>query len=65
MAERGEQCGLSKRNICVFLILVGIAILCMLLMMYTLFYARPHASETIENGPHSSLRLDPSSTVHS
>lgn len=64
MAERGEQCGLSKRNVCVFLLLVGIGILCVLLMMYTLFYARPHANSTIQNGQQSSLS-EPRGAVHS
>jgi hypothetical protein len=58
MNERGAACGMDKRKVCVFLLLVGIGILCLLLMVYTLFYARPHANTTIENGQHSSLRLD-------
>ena len=65
MTERGENCGLSKRNVCVFLILVGIGVLCLLLMVYTLFYARPRANTTIENSGHSCLRSGPGSFVRS
>jgi hypothetical protein len=57
MNERGAACGMDKRKVCVFLILVGIGILCLLLMVYTLFYARPHTDPTIQQGQHSSLRL--------
>jgi hypothetical protein len=65
MIERGENCCLSKRNVCVFLMLVGIGLLCLVLIVYTLFYARPHANSTIQNGSHSSLRLEPRTSVHS
>ena len=51
--------GMDKRKVCVFLILVGVAILCLCVLMYTLFYARPHS--TIEQGGHSLLqRIAPS-----
>jgi hypothetical protein len=65
MNERDAACGMDKRKVCVFLILVGIGVLCLLLLVYTLFYARPHTSPAIQNGQHSSLRLDPSTVVRS
>jgi hypothetical protein len=46
--------GMDKRKVCVFLILVGVAILCLCVLVYTLFYARPHI--TIEQGGHSLLQ---------
>ena len=54
MVERGAACGMDKRKVCVFLILVGVAILCLCVLMYTLFYARPHS--TIEQRGHSLLQ---------
>jgi hypothetical protein len=65
MNERGAACGMDKRKVCVFLILVGIGILCVLVMLYTLFFARPHTSPTIQNEPHSSLRLETHTPVRS
>ena len=56
---------LDKRKVCVFLILVGIGILCLVLMVYTLFYARPRANPAIQKGGHSSLRSNPSRSVRS
>ena len=46
--------GMDKRKVCVFLILVGVAILCLCVLVYTLFYARPHS--TIEQRGHSLLQ---------
>jgi hypothetical protein len=65
MTERSEQCGMGKGKVCVFLVLVGAGLACVLLMMYMLFYARPHTDQTIQNGPHSSLRLTPDTSLHS
>lgn len=65
MNERGAACGMDKRKVCVFLVLVGIGILCLLLIVYTLFYARPQTSPAIQSGQHSSFRLDPSTFVRS
>lgn len=48
--------GMDKRKVCVFLILVGVAILCLCVLGYTLFYARPHTNPTIEQGGHSLLQ---------
>jgi hypothetical protein len=56
---------MDKRKVCVFLILVAIGLLCLCVMVYTLFYARPHGNSTIQNGAHSSLRLDARTSVHS
>jgi hypothetical protein len=56
---------MDKRKVCVFLILVGVGLLCLLLMAYMLFYASPRANSTIQNGAHSSLRLDARTSVHS
>jgi hypothetical protein len=56
---------MDKRKVCVFLILVGIGLLCLLLMAYMLFYASPRGNPTIQNGAHSSLRLDARTSVHS
>ena len=52
----GSSGSMDKRKVCVFLILVVIGLLCFLLMVYTLFYARPHTDPTIEKEGHSSLR---------
>jgi flagellar basal body-associated protein FliL len=57
--------GMDKRKVCVFLILVVVGLLCLLLMAYMLFYASPHANSTIQNGAHSSLRLEMRASVHS
>ena len=65
MTERGAQCGMDKRKVCVFLVLVGIGLACLLLMAYMLFYATPHANPTLQKGPHSSLQPAASATVHS
>jgi hypothetical protein len=66
MTESGEHCGMGKGKVCVFLLLVGIGLLCVLMMVYTLFYARPHTDPTIQNSPHSSaLRLAPQPAVRS
>lgn len=65
MIERGAACGMDKRKVCVFLLLVGIGILCLLLMVYTLFFARPRTNPAIGGGQHSSLRWDPSPFVRS
>jgi hypothetical protein len=65
MNERGAACGMDKRKVCVFLMLVGIGILCLLVMVYTLFFARPRTNPAIQSGQHSSLPLDPSSFVRS
>jgi hypothetical protein len=65
MNERGAACGMDKRKVCVFLMLVGIGILCLLVMVYTLFFARPQTSPAIQSQQHSSLRLDPSTLVRS
>jgi hypothetical protein len=46
--------GMDKRKVCVFLILVGVAILCICVLAYTLFYAKPHT--TIEPAGHSLLQ---------
>ena len=46
--------GMDKRKVCVFLILVGVAVLCLCVLVYTLFYARPHS--TIEQRGHSLLQ---------
>jgi hypothetical protein len=47
--------GMDKRKVCVFLILVGVALLCLCVLVYTLFYARPHTNPTIEKEGHSLL----------
>jgi H+/Cl- antiporter ClcA len=57
---------MDKRKVCVFLILVAIGLLCLCIMVYALFYARPRGNPTIKNGgQHSSLRIDPRTSVHS
>jgi hypothetical protein len=58
MAERwvNPACvnrGMDKRKVCVFLILVGVGILCLCVLVYTLFYARPHSNTPIKEGGHS------------
>lgn len=71
-ADRGAACGMGprmdssmdKRKVCVFLILVAVGLLCLCVMVYTLFYARPRGNPTIQNG-HSSLRLNARASVRS
>jgi hypothetical protein len=67
--DRGAACGMDrsmdKRKVCVFLILVVIGLLCLCVMVYTLFYARPRGNPTIQHGSQSSLRLDTRTSVHS
>jgi hypothetical protein len=58
MTERSVKCWMDKRKVCVFLILVGIAIACLCVLIYTLFYAMPHAGSPIKNGPQSLIRRD-------
>ena len=63
MTERGAQCGMDKRKVCVFLVLVGVGLACLLLMAYMLFFATPHANPTLQQGPHSSLQLHTSRSI--
>jgi len=67
--NRGAACGMNrgmdKRKVCVFLILVVIGLLCLCIMAYTLFYARPRQDSTMQSGSHSSLRVDARTSVHS
>ena len=58
MTERSVKCGMDKRKVFVFLILVGIAIACLCVLLYTLFYAMPHAGSPIKNGGQSLIRHD-------
>jgi hypothetical protein len=50
--------GMDKRKVCVFLILVVVGILCLCVLAYTLFYAKPRSNSPIKNGGHSSVRRD-------
>ena len=62
MDRHGTAEGLDKRKVCVFLILVVVALLCVCVIAYVLFFAKPHADPNIQNAPHSMLRqLSPSS----
>lgn len=56
---------MDKRKVCVFLILVAIALVCLVLMAYMLFYASPRANSTLQHGGHSSLRLETRTAVRS
>jgi hypothetical protein len=58
MTERSVKCGMDKRKVCVFLILVGIAVACLCVLMYTLFYAMPHYSTPLKSGGSYSLVQD-------
>jgi hypothetical protein len=68
MTERSVKCGMDKcgmdkrgmdkRKVCVFLILVGIAVACLCVLMYTLFYAMPHSNTPLKKGGHSMVRDD-------
>jgi hypothetical protein len=49
---------MDKRKVCVFLILVVVGILCLCVLAYTLFYAKPRSNSPIKNGGHSSVRRD-------
>jgi hypothetical protein len=51
--------GLDKRKAAVFLLLVAVAVLCVLVLIYSLMHARPHADPTIEDQPHTSRRAQP------
>lgn len=55
--------GMDKRKVCVFLILVGVAILCLCVLAYTLFYARPHSDTKIKEGQRSLVRQNTPSLV--
>jgi hypothetical protein len=55
--------GMDKRKVCVFLILVGVGILCLCVLAYTLFYARPHSDTKIKEGEHSLVRRNTPSLV--
>jgi hypothetical protein len=58
--------GFDKRKAWFFLFLIAIAILCIIVLIYTLTYANPHTAPTIKNGGHTLLRqVKPGSTVHS
>jgi hypothetical protein len=48
MNGRGTVDRFDKRKACVFLILVAIALVCVGVLVYTLFYARPHADPAIQ-----------------
>jgi flagellar basal body-associated protein FliL len=56
MHGRGTAEGLDKRKVCVFLILVAVALLCVCVIAYVLFYAKPHGNPEIQNAPQSTLR---------
>jgi hypothetical protein len=59
MTERSiTRDGMDKRKVCVFLILVAVAILCLCALVYMLFYANAHSNPTIKDGGHSLTRLD-------
>jgi flagellar basal body-associated protein FliL len=48
--------GLDKRKIWLFLALVAAAILCVIVLIYLLMYAKPRANPIIKNGGHTLLR---------
>ena len=61
---------LDKRRVCVFLILVAVALLCVGVFVYTLFYAQPRTNPMIDEHGNSMLRnISPGSpkaeSVHS
>lgn len=53
----GKREGMDKRKVTCFLGLVLIGLACILLMIYMLFYARPHANSEIRQGRQSELRM--------
>jgi hypothetical protein len=61
----GMDRSMDKRKVCVFLILVAVALVCLILMAYMLFYASPRANSTLQHGGHSSLRLETRTSVRS
>ena len=70
MHSHGTLGSLDKRKVCVFLILVAVALLCVLVFVYTLFYAKPRTNPMIQEHGRSMLRrLSPGSpeivSVHS
>ena len=48
---------LEGRKVVLFVALVVVALGCLGLIVYSLFFARPRTNPEIENGGHSSLRL--------
>jgi hypothetical protein len=58
MAEGCARRGMDKRKVCVFLILIAVALLCFCVLMYTLFYARPHSNSTLKDGGHGLVQRD-------
>ncbi|HEY3989854.1 MAG TPA: hypothetical protein VGM02_11185 [Acidobacteriaceae bacterium] len=64
MAERLSHAGLDKRKVCVFLILVAVGILCLGVLVYVLFNAKPHSNPAIQNGGHSLIRPDTLPFLH-
>ena len=55
-ATAGSSGGLHKGKACLFVVLVAIAVLCVCLLLYMLFYAGPRANTTIRNTGHSLVR---------
>jgi hypothetical protein len=60
-----SEASLDKRKVCVFLLLVGIALVCVVLIAYMLFYARPRTDPAIQEGQHSLLEWDACPFVNS
>jgi hypothetical protein len=56
MSGRRTVDGLDKRKACVFVILVAIGVLCLGVLGYMLFYAKPHSSTVLKNGGNSMIR---------
>lgn len=63
--DRSLDRSMDKRKVCVFLILVAVALVCLVLMAYMLFYASPRANSTLQHAGHSSLRLETRTAVRS
>ncbi len=57
VSYNGRRDGIDKRKVTCFLGLVLVGFVCILLMIYMLFYARPHANSEIRQGRQSELRL--------
>jgi hypothetical protein len=70
MHSSGTLGSLEKRKVCVFLILIAVALLCVGVVVYTLFYTQPRTNPMIEEHGNSMLQhLSPGSpeitSVHS
>ena len=51
-----ERSALDKRKVWLFLVLVAVALLCVVVLIYALMFARPRTTPTIQQHGHTLLR---------